>query len=122
MTTCKASCAPRLGRNPNEQGSMSASKTGSSTIFNAACTTRSRIDGIERGLCSNRPGFGMYTRRAGIGLNVSDRNSAANSSSKRSTPYSSTCSMVTWSMPGAPSFRRTNHHARSKTSLRWTLS
>jgi hypothetical protein len=45
MSTCKASCADRLGRNPNEQSSMSASKIGSSTILSAACTTRSRTVG-----------------------------------------------------------------------------
>ena len=39
---------------------MSASKTGLSTIFTAACTIRSRTGGIESGLCSSRtPGFGM---------------------------------------------------------------
>ena len=46
----------------------SASKTGSSTIFTAACTIRSRTGGIENGRCSPRtPGFGMKTLRAGSG-------------------------------------------------------
>ncbi|MDF3142082.1 MULTISPECIES: hypothetical protein [unclassified Streptomyces] len=43
---------------------MPASKTGSSTIFNAACTIRSRTEGIDNGLCSATPGFGMNTQRA----------------------------------------------------------
>jgi hypothetical protein len=39
---------------------MSASKTGSSTIFTAACTIRSRTGGIDSGRCSFRtPGFGI---------------------------------------------------------------
>ena len=42
----RASCTERFGRNPKLHGSMSASKTGSNTIFNAACTTRSRTDAI----------------------------------------------------------------------------
>jgi hypothetical protein len=41
MSTCKASCVDRFGRNPNEQSTISASKTGSITIFTAACTIRS---------------------------------------------------------------------------------
>jgi hypothetical protein len=67
MSTCRASCAARLGRNPNEQGSMSASKIGSSTIFIAACTTRSRTVGMDSGRCSAVPGLGMNTRRAADG-------------------------------------------------------
>jgi hypothetical protein len=66
-STCSPSCAERLGRNPNEHGKKSASKTGSSTIFTAACTTRSRTEGIDNGLRSSVPGFGMNTRRAGNG-------------------------------------------------------
>ena len=49
MSTCSASCAPRFGRNPNEHGNMSASNIGSSTIFTAACTIRSRTEGIDNG-------------------------------------------------------------------------
>ena len=64
----------------------------------------------------------MNTRRAGIGRNVCARSSASNSSSSRDTPYSSTSARVIWSMPGAPSLRRTWLHARCRTSLRWTLS
>ena len=45
MTTCRASCGDRRGRNPKLHGRKSASKTGSSTIFTAACTMRSRTDG-----------------------------------------------------------------------------
>jgi len=37
-----ASRAPRLGRNPYEEGWKPASKMGSSTSLSAACTTRSR--------------------------------------------------------------------------------
>ena len=36
MRTWSASCAERLGRNPNEHSSMSASKIGSITVFVAA--------------------------------------------------------------------------------------
>jgi hypothetical protein len=36
MSTWSASCAERLGRNPNEHSSMSASKIGSITVFVAA--------------------------------------------------------------------------------------
>ena len=121
-STCKASCADRLGRNPNEHGKKSASKIGSMTIFTAACTTRSRIAGIDNGRCSAEPGLGINTRRAGNGRNRPACSSAASSSRRRVTPYSSTSAMVMWSMPGAPKLRRTNHHARAKTSLRWTLS
>ena len=64
----------------------------------------------------------MNTRRAGIGRNVCARSSASSSSSSRDTPYSSTSARVIWSMPGAPSLRRTWLHARCSTSLRWTLS
>jgi hypothetical protein len=46
-STCRASCAARLGRIPNEHGNMSASKIGSSTILAAAYTMRSRTVGIE---------------------------------------------------------------------------
>ncbi len=67
MSTCKASCVERLGRNPKLHPSMSASKTGSSTIFSAACTMRSRTEGIDNGLRWHVPGFGMKTRRAGSG-------------------------------------------------------
>jgi hypothetical protein len=56
-----------LGRNPNEHGRKSASKIGSSTIFTAACTIRSRTEGIDSGRRSSLPGFGMNTRRAGNG-------------------------------------------------------
>ena len=58
MSTCRASCADRLGRNPKLHGSMSASKIGSSTIFTAACTIRSRTDGIDNGRCSPSPASG----------------------------------------------------------------
>jgi hypothetical protein len=51
MSTCKASCAERLGRNPKLHGRKPASKTGSSTIFSAACTTRSRTAGTCASYC-----------------------------------------------------------------------
>jgi hypothetical protein len=111
-----------LGRNPNEHGKKSASNTGSMTIFTAACTIRSRTAGIDNGRCSHEPGLGIHTRRAGNGRYIFSRRSAANSSSSRVTPYSSTSAMVIWSMPDAPPLRRTSTHARSNTSLRWTLS
>src|SRR5271157_242059 len=62
MSTCKASCADRPGRNPKLHGKKSASKTGSSTIFAAACTIRSRTAGIDNGLCSSVPGSGSDVR------------------------------------------------------------
>jgi len=38
------------------------------TILVAACTTRSRTEGIDNGLCSSGlPGFAMNIRRAGSG-------------------------------------------------------
>ena len=58
MSTCRASCAARLGRNPNEHANMSASKIGSSTIFTAACTTRSATEGIDKRPLLRRPGLG----------------------------------------------------------------
>jgi len=122
MSTCRASCAARLGRNPNEHANMSASKTGSSTIFTAACTTRSATEGIESGLRSDEPGLGMNTRRAGSGRQRPSLNAAATSSSSRGTPNSWTSAIVTRSTPAAPPLRRTSSHARSRTSLRRILS
>src|SRR5215213_1250853 len=121
-STCRASCADRLGRNPKEQSSMSASKIGSSTILTAACTMRSRTAGIDSGRCSAVPGFGMNTRRAGSGRYRRSLNSVTSSSRSRVTPYSSTVAKVTRSMPAAPRLRRTSSHALSNTSLRQTLS
>src|SRR5258707_1844698 len=122
ISPCRASCADRLGRNPKLAGRKSASKTGSSTIFNAACTIRSRTGGIDNGLCSVVPGLGMSTRRAGSGRYRPSLSSQASSPSSRVTPYSSTPARVTLSMPGAPLFARTATHARHRTSLRQTLS
>jgi hypothetical protein len=122
MSTCRASCADRLGRNPKLTGRKSASKTGSSTIFTAACTIRSRTGGIDSGLCSLVPGLGISTRRAGSGRYRPSFSSAASSPSSRATPYSSTSARVILSMPGAPLLLRTATHARHRTSLRLTLS
>jgi hypothetical protein len=83
---------------------------------------RPRTAGIDNGLFSAVPGFGMNTRRAGSGRYRFSLSSPASSSSSRATPRSSTAARVTLSMPGAPSFRRTMTHARHRTSLRWTLS
>jgi hypothetical protein len=58
-----ACVADRLGRNPYEHGSKSASKTGSSTILAACWATLSRTD---RGRLPPS-GFGMSTRLAGAG-------------------------------------------------------
>ena len=89
MSTCKASCAPRLGRSPNEHGNISASNTGSSTILHAACTIRSRTEGIDNGRISAVfPDFGISTRRAGNGRYPPSFNSSATSSNSRVTPYS----------------------------------
>ena len=98
---------------------MSASKIGSSTILHAACTIRSRTAGIDNGLNSALlPDFGISTRRAGNGRYRPSRNSAANSSSSRVTPYSCTWARVVLSIPGAPPLRCTVTHARHRTSLR----
>ena len=86
MRTWSASCAERLGLNPNEHSSMSASKIGSITDFSAACTTRSRTAGIESGRSSSRPGFGMNTRRAGSGRQRPSPRSAASSSRQPGDP------------------------------------
>jgi len=118
MSTCRASCADRFGRNPKLHGRKSASKTGSSTIFTAACTIRSRTAAIASGLRSVLPGFGISTLRAGSGHHVPARNSSASSPSSRDIPYSSTSAKVVLSMPGAPLLRRTATHARHKTSSR----
>ena len=118
MRTCRASCADRFGRNPKLHGRKSASKTGSSTIFTAACTIRSRTAEIASGLRSLLPGLGISTFRAGSGRHVPVRNSPASSPSSRVTPYSSTSARVVLSMPGAPLLRRTAYHARCKTSSR----
>ena len=124
MSTCRASCCDRPGRNPKLHGRKSASKTGSSTIFTAACTIRSRTGGIDNGLCSpaGAPGFGISTRRAGSGRYRPSLSSLASSPSSRATPYSSTFARVILSMPGAPLLLRTAAHARHRTSLRQTLS
>ena len=118
MRTCKASWAVFFGRNPNEHGNMSASKIGSMTSLRAACTMRSPTAGIDSGRCSADPGLGIHTRRAGSGRQLPRFRLSASLSSSRSTPNSSTCWMVNRSMPAAPRLRRTNSHARSKTSLR----
>ena len=56
-----------LGPEPKLTGRKSASKTGSMTVFNAACTMRSRTAGIDNGRLSELPGLGIHTRRAGNG-------------------------------------------------------
>ena len=116
--TWRASCADRFGRNPKLHGRKSASKTGSSTIFIAACTIRSRTAAIASGLRSILPGLGISTFRAGSGRHVPACSSLASSPSSRVTPYSSTSAKVVLSMPGAPLLRRTACHARCKTSSR----
>jgi len=60
--------AERLGRNPKLDAKKSASNTGSSTIFAAAITTRSRTVGMPSGrVCPGLPGLGIYTRRNAFG-------------------------------------------------------
>ena len=66
MSTCKASCADRRGRNPNEQSTMSASKIGSSTSLAAVCTILSRTVEMPR-LLSFPERFGISRSRAGSG-------------------------------------------------------
>jgi hypothetical protein len=65
---------------------MSASKIGSSTIFTAACTIRSRTEGIDSGRCSVLPSLGMNTRRAGNGRYRRSPSSAASWPRSRATP------------------------------------
>jgi hypothetical protein len=112
MSTCRASCADRLGRNPKLHGRKSA------TIFTAACTIRSRTAAIASGRFSLLPGLGISTLRAGSGRHRPLRSSSASSPSSRVTPYSSTMAKVVLSMPGAPLLRRTAIHARHRTSSR----
>ena len=123
IRTCRASCADRLGRNPKLHGRKSASKTGSSTIFAAACTIRSRTARNRKRPSAHRsPASGCGTRQAGKGRYRFSRSSAARSSTSRGAPYSSTASRVVLSMPGAPLLPRTVTHPRHRTSLRKTLS
>ncbi len=59
-TASRAWAAERFGRKPKLDGAKSASNTGSSTIFVAAITTRSRTAGMPSGRVSpGRPGFGI---------------------------------------------------------------
>ena len=73
------------------------------------------------GACSVDPGLGIHTRRAGNGRYDPRLRSAANSSSSRDTPYSR---RRRWSCGRCRRASVAAHlvHARSKTSLRWTLS
>jgi DDE superfamily endonuclease len=68
----QGSCAERPRRNPKLHGRKSASKTGSSTIFSAACTIRSRTAGT----CASYScpfqalfclGFGVFGELVGAG-------------------------------------------------------
>ena len=114
-------CALRFGLNPWELSRKSASKTGSSTTFAAACTTRSRMAGIPNGLW--RPSaLGMYTRRTGCGRYRPSRSSSPSFARNPSTPPCSIVSMVAPSMPAAPALAFTSPHALSKMSSRYTLS
>src|SRR5690606_24667281 len=61
-----ASCADRLGLNPYECSSKSASNMGSITIKHAIWATLSLIVGIPRGLCSPLA-FGIHTRFTALG-------------------------------------------------------
>ena len=106
--------APAGRRAPSASGgtrtstaSMSASKTGSSTIFNAACTIRSRTEGIDSGRNSSfDPGLGdQHPRAPATADTVPPSAQPASSSRSRVTPYSSTSAKVVLSMPGAPSLR-----------------
>ena len=116
MRTCRASCADRLGRNPKLHGKKSASKTGSSTIFTAACTIRSRTAAIASGLRSVLPGLGISTCRAGNGRYGPARSSAASSPTAGAPRTPLRSAKVVLSMPGAPPLRRTAIHACHKTS------
>jgi hypothetical protein len=110
------------GLRPGRRRARRPRRSARARSFTAARTMRSRTEGIDSGLCSVGPGFGMSTRRVGNGRWRRSFDSVANSSSSRATPYSSTSANVVLSMPGAPLLRRTATHARHKTSLRKTLS
>jgi hypothetical protein len=85
-----ASWARRIGRNPYEHGSKSASKIGSSTSFSAAWTTLSAM----RGMPSLRsfpdpPGLGISRSRTGSGRNEPSFRAARRSSRNPGTPTTS---------------------------------
>ncbi len=68
LTTSRAWCGERFGRNPKLTGEKSASKIGSRTNFAAAITTRSLTQGMPSGRVSpGLPGFGICTLRKGLG-------------------------------------------------------
>ena len=122
-STCRASCVERFGRNPKLHSAKSASKIGSSTIFSAACTMRSRTAGSTAVAARRYLAWG-YTPAAPA---AADSPAPAVRRPARpgagSIPYSfSIQSKVVLSMPGAPLLVRTATHARHRTSLRKTLS
>ena len=99
---------PRFGRNPNEHGQKSASKIGSSTIFSAACTTRSRTAGIDNGRCSLGPGLRNQhpaRRQRPIRPLPQFGGQLVEEPGQPRTP--ATSASVVLSMPGAPLLRRT---------------
>src|SRR5215472_6995661 len=112
----RACVALLLGRNPYLHNWKSASKIGSSTIFVAICTTRSRTVGIPNGRCF--PGsFGMYRRLTGSGRYRPSRSAAWISAKNSPTPRCSIAWIVSASTPAAPRLRRTRLHASHRTSL-----
>src|SRR5271163_890863 len=66
--------------------------------------------GMPRGL-SPPPGFGIVTRRTGIGRYVFETRSSRRAANHPSTPAASIISNVTPSTPGAPSFSRASVQA-----------
>lgn len=111
-----ASCARRFGRNPYEHGSKSTSKTGSSTSFKAAWTTRSATVGMPR-LRSFPLGLGVITCRTSTGWKVRVFNCTRTLPKNASTPIPGRIwATVARSTPGvrAPWFPATRSHATIK--------
>jgi len=108
MSTCRASCAERPGRNPKLHGKKPASKTGLDTIFAAACTTRSRTAGIDSGLSSLVPGLRMKTPGRQGRYRTASPATPRQLTDSRDTPYSSASARLTRSMPAAPGWARTS--------------
>jgi len=108
-----ASCARRLGRNPYEHGTKSASKMGSSTALRLAWTTRSATVGIPS-LRSLPLALGIITCRTSTGRNSPDFSKSRRWSRNASTPIRlSIRATVARSIPGvlAPTFEATRSHA-----------
>ena len=117
MSTCRASCADRLGRNPKLHGRKSASKTGSSTIFTAACTIRSRTAANRQRPALGRARLGDQhppRRQRTLPSRPAARRPARRAAGSPRTPRR----QPGWSCrcPARRCSRRTATHARHRTS------